>query len=369
MQTVSKNLTKALILFLLIVVLVSCSEKKVEKTVEMVKPVKTIIVGQGVAGIRTYPGTVQAADRGELSFRVGGPLISFPVKEGQKVQKGELLARIDPRDYKIVLSKAEAEYSKADADYNRYQQLYEKEAVSLADLELRQAQRDVAQSNLDNAKADLSDTYLRAPFKGEIGEKYYETGEDIQPKVPVLGLHGVDVIEIVVNVPENDKANFDPQNIKLRPIRARFAFATDQEYDLTPSEFSSSADSRTQTYKATFSMAQPEGVNIQPGMTAEVLLYPQPSEGGKAVTKFVIPAVAVFARDDEVQYVWVVEPSDMTIHRVEVETGVVTGTSDITVTAGLSAGERIVVAGVSTLRDSMRVSLMEEHFNIQGGTQ
>jgi multidrug efflux pump subunit AcrA (membrane-fusion protein) len=104
-------------------------------------------------------------------------------------------------------------------------------------------------------------------------------------------------------------------------------------------------------------------------MTAEVLLYPLPSEGGKAATKFVIPAVAVFARDDEAQYVWVVEPSDMTIHRVEVETGVVTGTSDITVTAGLSAGERIVVAGVSTLRDSMRVSLMEEHFNIQGGTQ
>ena len=349
--------------------MMACSEKKVEQAPQVVKPVKTMIVGQGVTGIRTYPGTVQAADRVELSFRVGGPLIAFPVKEGQKVQKGEVLARVDPRDYKIVLDKAEAEFAKANADYNRYQQLYEKEAVSLSELELRQAQRDVTKANLDNARADLSDTYLRAPFTGEVGETYYETGEDIRPKVPVLGLHGLDVVEIVVNVPENDKAKFDPEKAKLRPIRARFAFAADSEFDLTLSEFSSSADSRTQTYKATFSMAQPEGVNIQPGMTAEVLLYPLPSEGGKAATKFVIPALAVFARDDEAQYVWVVEPSDMTIHRVGVETGVVTGTSDITVTAGLSAGERIVVAGVTTLRDSMRVSLMEEHFDIQGGTQ
>ena len=57
----------------------------------------------------------------------------------------------------------------------------------------------------------------------------------------------------------------------------------------------------------------------------------------------------------------------MTLHRTRVEVGVVTGISDITILSGLSAGDRIVVAGVTTLREGMQVSLMEEHFKTEGG--
>ena len=359
MQIINRFFIGILLLLGILTITISCSKEKVEEAAPVVKPVKTMIVGQGASGVRSYPGTVQAADRVELSFRVGGPLIEFPVKDGQKVQKGQLLARIDPRDYKIAVDKAEAEFAKADADYKRYQQLYEKEAVSLSDLELRQAQRDVTKSNLDNAKADLSDTYLRAPFSGEIGETYFETGEDIKSKERILGLHGVDVIEIVVNVPENDKAQFDPQRAKSRTITASFAFAADREFDLTLSEFSAAADPRTQTYKATLSMSQPEGVNIQPGMTAEVHLYPLPSETSQVSTEFVIPAIAVLAGDDDAQYVWVVDQAEMTIQRTEVKVGPVTGTAEVTILSGLSLGDRIVVAGVTTLREDMKVTLME----------
>jgi len=359
MQVINRFFIGILLLSGLLLITLSCSKEEVEEAAPVVKPVKTMIVGQGASGVRSYPGTVQAADRVELSFRVGGPLIDFPVKEGQKVQKGELLARIDPRDYRIAVDKAEAEFAKADADYKRYQQLYEKEAVSLSDLELRQAQRDVTKSNLDNAKADLSDTYLRAPFSGEIGETYFETGEDIKSKERVLGLHGVDVIEIVINVPENDKAQFDAKRVKSRTITASFAFVTDREFDLTLSEFSAAADPRTQTYKATLSMAQPEGVNIQSGMTAEVHFYPLPSETTPGSSEFVIPAIAVLAGDDDANYVWVVDPTEMTIERTEVKVGSLAGKAEVTILSGLSPGDRIVIAGVTTLRDDMKVRLME----------
>ena len=166
-------------LSVLFIIMESCGDGEVEKKEPVTRPVKTMIVGGGVSGVRSLPGSVQAANRVEMSFRVGGPLIDFPVKEGEKVNKGKLLARIDPRDYQIAVDKAKAEFAKADADYKRYQQLYEKEAVALADLELRQAQRDVAKANLDNADANLKDTSLYAPFKGEIGETYFEKGEDI----------------------------------------------------------------------------------------------------------------------------------------------------------------------------------------------
>ncbi len=346
-----------------------CGDKEVEKSAPVVRPVKTMIVGEGVSGARSLPGTVQAANRVEMSFRVGGPLIDFPVKEGEKVKKGQLLARIDPRDYQIGVDKAKAEFAKADADYKRYQQLYEKEAVALADLELRQAQRDVAKAYLDDAKANLADTYLRAPFKGEIGETYFESGEDIKAKEPVLGLHGTDGVEIVINVPEVYKARFDPQNVKDLKITAKFSFLPDREFDLVLSEFSAAADPTTQTYKATLSMQQPEGVNIQPGMTAEVQVYALQSDQAQTKSEYVVPVVAVFAGDDDSQFVWVVDQTDMIVHRNKVTVGAVTGTSDITILNGLSAGDRIVIAGVTTLRDSMKVSYLEDHYNIDGGSK
>jgi RND family efflux transporter MFP subunit len=349
--------------------IIACGEKEVEKKEPVVRPVKTMVVGEGTGGTRSFPGTVQAANRVEMSFRVGGPLTDFPVKEGQKVKKGQLLARIDPRDYQIAVDKTKAEFAKADADYKRYQQLYEKEAVPLADLELRQAERDVAKSNLDNANADLKDTYLRAPFEGEIGETYYESGEDIRAKDPVLGLHGTDVVEIVVNVPEAYKAVIDPNVTKKRKIVAKFSFAAEREFDLLLSEFSASADPQTQTYKATLSMPQPDGINIQPGMTAEVIIYALQSDKDQTMSEFVVPAVAVFTGDDASQFVWVVDQTDMIVLRKKVTVGAVTGTSDIKILDGILAGERIVIAGVTTLRDSMKVSYLEDHYNIDGGSK
>ena len=347
--------------------IMSCGEDKVEKSEPVVRPVKTMAVGAGASGIRSFPGTVQAANRVEMSFRVGGPLIDFPIKEGQKVKKGQLLARIDPRDFQIAVDRAKAEFAKADADYQRYQQLYEKEAVPLADLELRQAQRDVAKSLLDDVKANLDDTYLRAPFEGEIGETYYELGEDVKAKEPVLGLHGTDIVEIVINVPEAYKAVIDPNLTKERKITAKFSFVSDREFDLLLTEFSAAADPQTQTYKTTLSMPQPEGVNIQPGMTAEVLVYALQSDQNQTKSEFVVPAVAVFAGDDDSQFVWVVDQSDMIINRKKVTLGTVTGTSDIKILDGILAGDKIVIAGVTTLRDSMKVSYLEDHYNIDGG--
>jgi RND family efflux transporter MFP subunit len=349
--------------------IIACGEKEVEKKEPIVRPVKTMVVGEGASGTNSFPGTVQAANRVKMSFRVGGPLIDFPIKEGEKVKKSQLLARIDPRDFQISVDKAKAEFNKADADYKRYQQLYEKEAVPLADLELRQAQRDVAKSILDDAKANLDDTYLRAPFKGEIGETYFERGEDVKAKEPVLGLYGTDVVEVFIHVPEAYKAALDPNLTNERKITAKFSFVPDREFDLLLTELSAAADPQTQTYKATLSMPKPEGVNIQPGMTAEVLVYALQADEGKSRSDFVVPAVAVFTGDDASQFVWVVDPTDMIIHRRDVEVGAVTGTSNITILSGLTAGDRIVIAGVTTLRDSMKVSYLEDHYDIDGGSK
>ena len=72
---------------------------------------------------------IAAVTGAELSFRVDGPLIELPINEGDEVVAGQLLARIDPRDYEIALAEAKAAFEKGEADLKRYQRLYEQEAI------------------------------------------------------------------------------------------------------------------------------------------------------------------------------------------------------------------------------------------------
>jgi multidrug efflux system membrane fusion protein len=92
-----------------LVLLSACGQnEEPAKTVETIRPVKLMKAGGLLAGkTRKLPGTVRAADRVDLAFQVPGTLVELPVKEGQTVKKGTLVARIDPRDYETNLRNAE----------------------------------------------------------------------------------------------------------------------------------------------------------------------------------------------------------------------------------------------------------------------
>ena len=334
-----------------------CGGKVTEEAPPVVRPVTTMTVGGSMAGRLSFPGTVQASQRVNLSFRVSGPLIQFPVNEGQEVQKGQLLARIDPRDYRIALDESQAAFQKAEADYNRYQRLYEKEAVPLADLDYYRAQRDVAKSRLDVAEAELSDTYLKAPYSGRIGEKFVENYEEVRVLQAVLSLHDVTRIEIVVDIPEYLMANM--RGGKLAQIEAAFDSAPDKKFPVEIFEASAQADSRTQTFRVTLTMPQPEEIRILPGMTALVFVHVREDMDDEEMEQFIIPARAVYAGDDGTAYVWVID-DDMRVHAREVEAGQVTGEGDIRIHDGLSAGEMIAVTGVTQLREGMQVRSSSE---------
>ncbi len=334
-----------------------CGEKAQEEAAPVVRPVKTMKIGGVMAGRLTFPGRVQASQRVNLSFRVSGPLVEFPVNEGQEIETGQLLARIDPRDYRIALDEARAAYEKAESDYQRYQRLYEREAVPLSDLDFYLAQRDVAKARLDNAKVNLSDTYLKAPFSGRVGEKYVENYEEVTSLQNILSLHDITHIEIVIDVPEYIMASVKAQR-EVRLI-AVFESAAGQEYPLEFLESSAQADRQTQTYRVTLTMPQPEELRILPGMTAQVKVFGLVAGVDEASSDFIVPAQAVFAGDDGTQHVWIVN-EDMTVHRREVKVGRVTGEGDIRIHSGLSAGEMIATSGVTQLHEGMKVLPLEK---------
>ncbi len=350
-REVSAGLVAALAISIL---LAGCAREEPPEPAPVVKPVKTMIRGTAEISGRSFPGRVEATNQVDLAFRVGGPLIEFPIREGQFVRKGQLVARIDPRDFQIRLNAAKADFERAEADFRRFSALYEKEAISQAQLDQSRAARDVAAAAVDDAEASLSDTNLVAPFAGRIGETFVENFEDVQAKQAILSLIDTTYVDIVVDMPEALVATvFDPQ---AATVVARFDTAPGREFDLSLKEVAAQADPRTQTYRATLTMRQPEGLNILPGMTANVKRNPIQGRQGQ----FVVLAVAVFSDESGKPHVWVVDQQTMTVQRRPVTLGDLTGTDSIEILDGVSSGEMIAVTGVSMLREGSKIRDLSE---------
>jgi len=333
-----------------------CGKKEVEKQAEIVRPVKTIVVAGNEAFNRTYPGKVQGAESVNISFRVSGPLLKLPAKEGDQVKAGDLLAKMDSRDYDIALAQAKAEFNKADADYQRYQKLYEKDAVALADLDLYRSNRDVAKAKLENAQSAVKDTILKAPFDGRIGRIYVDNFQDVAAKQDILSIYDSANIEILIDLPENVVASYKKGS---KPsMTAKFEVAPNNNYKLDFKEFSTQADPTTQTYQATLMMPTPKDINILPGMTASVLLKSDIKNLGKGAA-IAIPSIAVFPGDNGEAFVWVVDQNQLIVNKRQIQVGSLTGTASIEVIKGLNSGERVVIAGIKQLKEGKKVSFLK----------
>jgi RND family efflux transporter MFP subunit len=319
----------------------------------VVRPVKTLVVGAGGGDRLAFPGTVQAAKRAELSFRVSGPLIELPVNEGDTVSAGQVLGRIDPRDFEISVAEARAGADKAEADYQRYQRLYEKDAVPLSDVELRRAQRDMTAARLEQAQENLRYTKLVAPFPGRIGRRLVENFEIVQAQQLIVTLHQIAHVEIVIDVPEALMANVSKgSSLKLS---ATFDSYRQGSFPLSFKEASAEADPSTQTFQVTLAMPQPSELRVLPGMTAHVTVQ----FGAAGDDDFAVPALSVFAGDDGGSRVWVVDPEDMTVHERRVSVGEVTGDNEIWILEGLEPGEMIAVTAVHKLQEGTEIRPLE----------
>jgi len=340
------------------------------KTVETVRPVKLMKVGGSLAGkTRKLPGTVRAADRVDLAFQVPGTLAEFPVKEGQIVKKGTLVARIDPRDYETNLRNAEGTSAKAQAalayaiaEYKRYVKVKETDAGAVSDsmVSLKRAAEKVARAELQSAQAtvaaakdQLGYTRLKAPFDGVIAQKYVDNYQEVQAKQAVLSLQNVTDVEVLIDVPELMVA---PIRKTLPRFYAEFTADPKRRFELQIKEFATQADSVTQTYRVVLVMPAPAGIRILPGMTVNVAIeFTEEAEAAEIL----VPASAVFADDAGHTQVWVIDPQTMKAQRRAVVTGELSGGDSIRIVSGLNADETIAVSGVSMLSEGQTVRALE----------
>ena len=328
----------------------------------IVRPVKTVTIGEDTtANTREFSGKVEASQRADLGFEVAGTIVEFPVDESAQVKQGDLLARLDPRDYQARFDAEQAKVSQQRAEYQRSLKLFEAEVIAKQELERKLRAFEVAKSRLRTAQKALDDTRLLAPFDGVVARKLAEARESVQAKQPVLTFQNASVLEVVLDVPERTMAGARPgltnEEITERTQPRVVVSAVDgRSFPARFVEYSTTADPVSGTYSVTVAFDRPDDVNILPGMTAKVIV--RAARAGSGAERS-IPASAVIADTSGETVVWIGDPESMAVSRVTVKLGGLRGGS-VTIASGLEDGQIVAVSGVHQLRPGMIVRRIEK---------
>ena len=353
------------------VLLSGCADSDANGTSKEVvqgRPVKVMVVTDTSSeDNRTFPGIVKAEREIDLAFRVGGPLVEYDLNIGEQVKKGEILARIDPRDYEVRIKKltaelkaAEARLSDAERDYDRQKNLLKESAASQSQYDKTQTLVETTRAGIESLKADLSaaknalsDTRLTAPFDGVINRKFTENHENITPGVPVVSLLDISKVEVATAIPE-DIVIRKPDFVT---IYATLDAYPGQKIPASLKEIGRQTDSANQSYPLSAVLDPPETLTVTPGMAATVhIVLKAPEQSAAGVY---LPTSAVFADANGNTCVWRVVPDSLDTEKVTVKTGELKD-DEILVTAGLTPGDRIVSAGARFLVEGQKIRIMDK---------
>ncbi len=329
---------------------------------EPVRTVKVMTVGADAQhSSAEYSGEVRARVESRLGFRVGGKIIRRPVELGQRVRAGEVLAQLDPQDYKLTADAARAQLAAAatnrdlaSADLRRYKDLREQNFISSAELERRETTLKAAQAQFDQAQAQLTGqgnqvayTALVADVSGVVTAVDAEVGQVVAAGTPIVRIAQDGARDVVFSVPE-DKV----QAVRVGSAAQVQLWASQQTLPGTVREVAASADPVTRTYSVKLSMDSKAVLPLGATVTVTAAAF---AHGDKPVIK--LPTSALL-RDGNTSAVWLLDTASMTVklNPIVIATA---DSNDVVVSSGLAPGMRVVVAGVHVLQPGQKVTLYQ----------
>ncbi|MBB1473646.1 MULTISPECIES: efflux RND transporter periplasmic adaptor subunit [unclassified Luteimonas] len=310
------------------------------------------------AGVAAFAGEVRAREESPLAFRVGGMLVRRAVDVGARVERGVLLAELDPGDFALEagaaqarLAAAEAELVRARADRARYAALAEDQLVSRSTRDAQEAtyqaaagQARAARAQLDVARNQSGYATLRAPAAGVIASRQAEAGQVVAAGQTVFTLAGDGGREVAIALPESRIRDFTIG----QPVKVELWSAPGVRLDGTIREIAPAADAQARTYAARVALDADAAGRVDLGQSARVFVR------AAGAVPLSVPLPAVQRGADGTASVWVVD-GDARLKAVPVELGPF-GSERVPVLAGLSADDWVVVAGGHLLREGQAVA-------------
>ena len=333
--------------------------KQEAKTPEPVRPVLSTVIEPAASGSTVAVGTVQPRYQTNLGFRVLGRLIARPVNVGDLVTEGQTIAAIDPTALELAVQSAKADLSKAEALLENAIGTEERKRVLIkTDATTRQMVDDAeqvragaqastarARANLAKAIEQLGYAQVKADFAGVVTAVSAEVGQVVSPGQSVVTVARPDVREAVVDIGGDFPL---PLTVGL-PFTVGLQLLPDVQVQGQIREIAPQADSVTRMRRVRITLNDPpESFRLGSTITA------RPS---KAYSRLRVPVSAVLKKGDET-FVWVVDEltSTVSLHKVDLSED----EGGIRVTGGLTAGTRIVTAGIHSLEQGQQVRIQEE---------
>ncbi|WP_213942048.1 efflux RND transporter periplasmic adaptor subunit [Pseudomonas sp. dw_612] len=340
--------------------LVACSKK--EPPPEPVRPVLSIEVKSlNQEDLGRFAGSIQARYESNIGFRVPGRIASRNVDVGAEVEKGALLATLDPTDQQNQLRSAEgdlariqAQFINAQANARRQQALFDRGVGAQAQLDIAQTDLKTTQASLDQAKAavdqskdQLNYVQLRTDHKAIVTAWNAEAGQVVTAGQQVVTLAQPDIKEAVIDLPDT--------LVDQLPADVVFQVAAQLDPSITSTaiirEIEPQAQSATRTRRARLTLTDtPPGFRLGTAISVTLSSAIKP--------RLELPVSALQEVDGKTR-IWVIDPQNQTVSPRDVS--LISRTDSTVVLAdGVKSGERVVSAGVNSLKPGQKVKIDEE---------
>lgn len=331
---------------MVLVALCSCSEKKQAATELTAKVKVQEIHTEAVNGEQGFSGTIEESNGSTLSFASAGTIKQIYVHAGQTVSQGQLVAELDPTTLSNAYTVSKTALEQAQDTWNRMKELHD--AGSLPEMQWVQVENQLRSAKAQEAIArkSLTETKIYAPYSGYIAEKIAEVGQTAAPSIPIVKLVNIGSVKVKIAVPENDIQRIQ----KGSSMKVIVSALNDRVFAGRVIERGVSADPRSRTYEVKALIDNP-GNQLLPGMICQVFTnYMQGAEG------VFVPANLIQLDDNNSTFVWVVNNGRAVKREITISNETAQGAQ---VNGGLSAGDKLIIAGQQKVSNGMKVEIVK----------
>ncbi len=317
-------------------------------------PVNTVTLHLSPTIIRdriNLPGSIEPWTDLQLLAKISGSINEVMVEEGDRVKKGDILAKIEEDDYRIALQRAQATYNQSKADFDRDKSIHSKGVIPTADLETRKTSMQTAKADLEHAKLQYSRCTITAPMDGVIKTLDAKIGLRLSVGDPIAEILEIDTLKAVIGIPESDVnavRKLDQVELTIQALNGETIVA--KTHFLSPSP-----DTVARLYSLELIIDNSDG-RILPGMFVRADIVKQTKDNAIS-----IPFYSVISRNDE-QFVFV--EKDGFVEKRYVKLGIMEGWM-IEITDGLNGGDNLVVEGHRDVEDNQQVHVIKTITSIE----
>ena len=344
-------------------VVASCSSEPPPAEPEPRTVRTTVVGGTETTRSRTFSGISQSSQQSRLSFKVGGTIAELPIEVGDRLRRGQLVARLDPFQYELEVERAEADLLQAraaernaDASYQRTKELYADNNAARGDLDASRANAEsaaaqvrAAEKLLELSRLQVSYTELRAATDCSVAQIEVEVNENVGSGNSVATVDCGQTIEVGASIPESLIGDLT----EGMTASVRFDALPDGAFTGVLTEIGSAPDGGG-AFPVTVSV---DGNNpeLRTGLAAEVRF-----DFARQKDAVVLVPLSAVVQGPDATFVYLAEKTgDGDAARAvkrDVSLGELTE-GGLEVTSGLAPGDRVITAGVSKIFDGLEVRL------------